>query len=37
MIHPETDRLILHMLTYLSEYGLDAAIAHIRKDILKNS
>lgn len=37
MIHPETDRLILHMLTYLSEHGLDAAIAHIRKDILKNS
>lgn len=37
LIHPETDRLILHMLTYLSEHGLDAAIAHIRKDILKNS
>ena len=36
LIHPNTDQLILHLLTYLSEHGLDAAIAHIRKDILKN-
>ena len=37
MIHPETDRLILHMLTYLSEHGLDAAIAHMPKTSCKNS
>ena len=36
LIHPETDQLILHMLTYLSERGLDETIRHIRKDILKN-
>ena len=36
MIHPNTDQLILHLLTHLSEHGLDATINHIRKDILHN-
>lgn len=36
MIHPNTDQLILHLLTYLSEHGLDATIDHIRKVILHN-
>lgn len=35
MIHPETDKLIMHLLTYLSENGLPKTIAHIKKDILK--
>lgn len=34
MIHPETDALILHLLTYLSEHGLEATITYIKKDIL---
>lgn len=36
MIHPKTDELIMHMLTYLNDHGLDNTIEHIRKDILKN-
>ena len=34
LIHPNTDRLILHLLTYLSENGLDNTIAYIKKEIL---
>lgn len=36
MIHPNTDQLIHHLLTYLSEHGLEESIHYIRKDILKN-
>lgn len=36
MIHPDTEKLIVHLLTYLSEYGLDETIQHIRKEILHN-
>ena len=36
MIHPNTDRLILHLLTYLSEHGLTDTIAYIRAKILHN-
>lgn len=36
LIHPETDILIHHLLTYLSHNGLDATIEYIRKNILKN-
>lgn len=36
LIHPETDALIHHLLTYLSQNGLDATIEYIRKKILKN-
>lgn len=34
LIHPNTDKLILHLLTYLSENGLDNTIAYIKKEIL---
>lgn len=30
MIHPETDRLILYLLCYLSENGLDKTCDYIR-------
>lgn len=33
IIHPETDQLILHLLIYLSEHGLDETIDHIIHDI----
>lgn len=36
LIHPETDRLIRHLLTYLSEHGLDETIRYIRQAILKS-
>ena len=29
LIHEETDRLIIHLLTYLADHGLDATIAYI--------
>ena len=29
LIHEETDRLILHLLQYLADNGLDATIAYI--------
>jgi hypothetical protein len=32
MIHPETDKLILHLLEYLAEHGLDETITYIRKN-----
>ena len=34
LIDPNTDKLILHFLTYLSENGLDNTIAYIKKEIL---
>lgn len=36
MLHPETDDLLLKLLLYLADNGLDNTIKHIRKDILKN-
>lgn len=33
LIHPNTDKLIHHLLTYLSEHGLDATIDYIIKEI----
>ncbi len=33
MIHPDTEALILHLLTYLSEHGLENTIKHIKQDI----
>jgi len=30
LIHPKTDELILHLLTYLSEHGLDETITYIK-------
>ena len=33
VIHPDTDRLIMHMLTYLANNGLDKTIEHIVNDI----
>lgn len=35
LIHPKTDTLILHLLTYLSEHGLDTTIQYIKKEIKK--
>lgn len=35
LIHPETDKLIMHLLTYLSENGLDNTIHYIKTNILK--
>ena len=35
LIHPETDQLIHHLLTYLSIHGLDDTVRYIKKDILK--
>ena len=34
LIHPNTDALIMHLLTYLSKNGLDATIAYIKKEVL---
>ncbi len=36
LIHPDTDQLILHLLLYLADHGLDATILYIRQDILHN-
>lgn len=36
LIAPKTKKLLLHILTYLKDNGLDATILHIRKRILKN-
>lgn len=33
MIHPDSEKLIVHLLTYLSENGLEKTIQHIKKDI----
>ena len=33
LIHPNTDQLILHLLTYLSDNGLDKTIAYIKKGL----
>lgn len=35
LIHPETDTLIRHLLTYLADHGLDDCVHHIKIDILK--
>ena len=35
LIHPKTDALIHHLLTYLSIHGLDETVEYIKKDILK--
>jgi hypothetical protein len=35
LIHPNTDKLILHLLTYLSENGLENTIAYIKKNYTK--
>lgn len=36
MMHPKTKKLLLHLLTYLKDNGLDQTIYYIRKKILKN-
>ncbi|MDF9859737.1 MULTISPECIES: DUF5662 family protein [unclassified Breznakia] len=33
MIHPNTDKLIMHLLTYLSEHGLDETVAYIKTNL----
>lgn len=33
-IHPNTDKLIMNLLTYLSENGLDKTVNYIKNDIL---
>ncbi len=33
IIHPETDALIYHLLSYLAEHGLDETISYIKREI----
>lgn len=35
LIHPNTDKLILHLLTYLSENGLENTISYIKKTYIR--
>lgn len=35
LIHHNTDKLIIHLLTYLSKYGLESSIKYIRNTVLK--
>ncbi|MDH6366640.1 MULTISPECIES: DUF5662 family protein [unclassified Breznakia] len=37
IIHPETDKLIRHLLVYLSENGLDKTVAYIKSEILSKN
>lgn len=35
LIHPNTDKLIHHLLTYLADHGLDETVLYIRKNYIK--
>lgn len=37
LIHPNTDKLIIHLLTYLSEHGLSSCIRYIRQHEYRNN
>lgn len=36
MIHPNTEAMILHFLTYLSHHGLDETVQYIKNNYIKN-